>query len=56
MVGVGIMKVLASLQTRKWADEDIVEDIAFLNAALQALTRPRTPFVLCTLPGPQPLP
>jgi V-type H+-transporting ATPase subunit H len=35
MVGVGIMKVLASLQTRKWADEDIVEDIEFLNQALQ---------------------
>jgi len=35
MVGVGVMKVLGSLQTRKWADEDIVEDIEFLVAALQ---------------------
>jgi len=35
MVGCGIMKVLGSLQTRKWADEDIVEDIDYLNAALQ---------------------
>ena len=35
MVGCGIMKVLGSLQTRKWADEDIVEDIEFLYSALQ---------------------
>jgi V-type H+-transporting ATPase subunit H len=35
MVDLKIMDVLASLQTRKWADEDILEDIAFLNAALQ---------------------
>ena len=43
MVGVGIMKVLASLQTRKWADEDIVEDIEFLNAALQVGPPPARP-------------
>jgi len=35
MVAIGIMKVLAALQTRKWADEDIVEDIDFLLQALQ---------------------
>ena len=35
MVGCGIMKVLGSLQHRKWADEDILEDIEHLNQALQ---------------------
>lgn len=35
MVQAGIMKVLASLQGRKWADEDIAEDIAQLNNSLE---------------------
>lgn len=35
MVAAGIMPVLFGLQPRKWADEDIVEDIEVLIAALQ---------------------
>jgi len=34
MVGVGVMKVLQTLQTRKWADDDIVDDVGFLVGAL----------------------
>lgn len=35
MVQAGIMKVLSSLQGRKWADEDIAADIAELHASLE---------------------
>ena len=53
MVGCGIMKVLGSLQTRKWADEDIVEDIDYLNAALQVNALPLT-LTLTPTPTPNP--
>jgi V-type H+-transporting ATPase subunit H len=35
MVQAGIMKVLGSLQGRKWADEDIADDIDELNSSLE---------------------
>jgi V-type H+-transporting ATPase subunit H len=35
MVAAGVMKVLTTLQTRKFADEDIMDDVEFLIAALQ---------------------
>jgi V-type H+-transporting ATPase subunit H len=35
MVGAGFVKVLEHLEQRKWADEDIVSDIAVLAAALE---------------------
>jgi len=35
MVAAGIMPVLSGLQPRKWADEDILEDVELLISALQ---------------------
>ena len=40
MVGAGVMPILSGLQPRKWADEDILEDVDFLLNALQVPPAP----------------